>query len=369
MSARRTTCLILAMAAATFAGTVAGRSFRPKPQPTRTAEYSSRLLVEAGDLDLGAVTEADPVERSIRDRNAGPSPVGIASWRTSCDCVDVRPAQVTIPAGTSQVIALSLRLTRPPVELSPNHPVMIGDEIGPTRAFRIRLSPVMEGEGGDGPEWVLAGRVSVPAAFAPAEVDFLDDAGVGRPPAERVVLVRPTGRCEPIECEVDSPVVRATAAPARNRNGVWVVRFQVADATVPGPLRARATIYAVDPEAGRRVLGALPVLGVILADLHAFPANLLLPVGRTGEEVEGYVALRSSSGQSIAVEELTVDEGEVSVEKVPRPPTRDTHLYRVRVKLTGRGAVEARVVFRARLAGGNLTEVIVPVTAWTGGVE
>lgn len=79
----------------------------------QTPSASGPLELPAS-IDFGEVEAAARMRKSFTLRSRVASDVSIASWTTSCECLTVEPAALSVPAGGQQTVRLTLDLAHAP---------------------------------------------------------------------------------------------------------------------------------------------------------------------------------------------------------------------------------------------------------------
>lgn len=107
------------------------------------------LNIDPGDLSLGEVWETPAYRHKLTLINLTSKPIRIKDFVTSCDCTEIVPPSITIPADGSASVVAVLNLTH-------RLPYQVGLE---SHDISVRIDPVCENDYAPRPGWQVKGRV------------------------------------------------------------------------------------------------------------------------------------------------------------------------------------------------------------------
>ena len=120
---------------------------RRRELDSRSVNYP--LSVESGCLELGTVWEQPEFPWELPIRNDSQHDVSITGYVSSCACAKIEPQQLTIPAGCTRDIHLTIDLQSSLGE----------DDLSPERELRIRIAPKTANGRDLAGNWVMRGHV------------------------------------------------------------------------------------------------------------------------------------------------------------------------------------------------------------------
>ena len=102
-------------AIAVAAGVVTGRAIWAQPETTATTKPSAplpHLYIADDKLDLGEVWETNDAILTVPISNRTDKPIEILDFESSCDCGEISPRRLTVPANGSANVTVKMDLTR-----------------------------------------------------------------------------------------------------------------------------------------------------------------------------------------------------------------------------------------------------------------
>jgi hypothetical protein len=289
------------------------------------------LAVDGPYLNIGEVWEEKKFPWDLPVRNKTDHTIEIVRFRTSCNCVEITPQSLVLPAGDSANLHLTLDLTN----TSQNDIDLHG------QGFRVQVVPQLKGGLAAEAGWSLRGTVRRQFVVSPPFLDFQDSLHRGHPFQSRSLKVTCASNvtqlkaaCEPSLATID--VKRIGANPDKFDISVFP-----RDTLPGGPFSFAVKINAVSPD-GQAVPGTIDVRGTLLEDVYPLPNSIALgarPLGHTCEET---VILHSRSGNQFTVTGFESDPGDLHVAPLNNAPNAPPG-FKVSQRISKLGAQESRV--------------------------
>ncbi len=127
---------VAGIALAVLSGVMTAGAMRPKSQSDAKAEANLPALYIADDKqDLGNVWESCDAILTVPISNRTDKPIEILDFESSCDCGEISPRQLTVPANGTANVTVKMDLTR----RTPQHMGMV------RRKFGLTMVPVLNG--------------------------------------------------------------------------------------------------------------------------------------------------------------------------------------------------------------------------------
>jgi hypothetical protein len=264
--------------------------------PTKARRAVTALVVDGPCLWLGEVWEDPALVWTLPIRNTTNEDVVISGFATSCSCGRVEPSSLTVSAHGVAEVRLTLNL------------VTRAESEPPARDFTVTISPQVVKGPGPQPAWVLRGKVRRAFTIDPPLVDFGDTLVRDQPFAARAVSVICGLDVTELTASCDSPFIVSKVT----RNGSAPHRFTVhvqAGSDIPEgvfnhPVRLKGVTANKET-----VTGLVSVVGCVVEDVNLLPDVVAFGAAPSGSRLTETVALRSRSGQPIAIQ--GIDTGSV----------------------------------------------------------
>ncbi|MCI0700851.1 MAG: DUF1573 domain-containing protein [Planctomycetia bacterium] len=204
-------------------------------------------MIDPQYLDFGEVWETKEQVIRLPVRNTTTHAIHISEFQTGCDCQPVEPKSLTIPAGETRDICLTLEKENRP------------ERVGQLRQIRIEIRPVVNGK--PAATWTIHGTIRPLIQTNMPAMMFSDSNRVGQPPVSRTLNVKfhtPGSPSVKLVPEVAAVEVRPGASAIE-----WKVTVSPRTDRTAGPFRAVLTIANLSDNAPVASLD-LPVDGVLL---------------------------------------------------------------------------------------------------------
>ncbi len=326
-------------------------------QPTPIEEG---LYVDPKYLDFGEVWENPKFEWVLPIENKGASELAIAGFSSSCTCLAIQPAALTIPPLSTAEVRLTLDLSyRPQVASAPTKPPEGSGFRAPApgqarpaeqslREFRLRIAAATRRA--TSTAWDIRGRVRSAILVTPRHLTF--DLLEGVRFASQSVDVTAVIPLEDVVARVEPRLADVRVERNRWDKSHFVVEISPQASLPPGPFTFHVYIA---PARTSEQLPAIPVVveGSFREDLQVTPSPLLLGARPIGEIVRETIAVRSLSGKPFEVAHVTTPTKDTLVQRLDGPDP----VFRVEQHISGLGTQTSRVDFAVRTAAGNARSV------------
>jgi hypothetical protein len=345
-------CLILGSAAT---GIALGKFFRRGA----VGEPPSPSVISAERLRFGEVWEDSRFPWTITLRNGGAEDIRIEEFVTDCDCHDIDPKTLTIPAGGSGDVRLILDLSFSAKEEGGAKPRAFGASLkarlaGETQPDRSRM-------------WTISGDVRPAISISSANLD-LGRVSERMPPKplERVEIVA----LVPLE-RISASINSREFVVKVERDEKTPMRFTLCVAPSRSLVRGeKAVEISVTPfDKDGRKLGTrkLPLKATVSSDIQPTTSGVLFGVHDVGAQVTETIMLRSMTDRECtAVEKVACEGTALDAESIPSP-AKGVLAVAVRLRIPMAGAFAGKVRATVRCADGSLEETSFDVSAY--GIE
>ncbi len=319
--------------AAAVAGFVGGR------RTFVEAPANAGLTVDAARLDLGSVWARKDLVWKLPIHNPTEQLVRIVDLRSSCSCTAVAPRELTIPAGATQEVQLTLDVTPASGEASS----------APSNGFRVLVAPYVAGGSAQEVGWEIHGEILNPFACEPSSPLAIDELVFGASRNAATVKLHGHRDFERVEAECDPALgsVRINTAGGRDYDLI----YEPASELPLGPLEARLRVRASERSEQPPIEIEYVVHGNVLHPVEALPAGLTLgaqPVGETIEETVTLVPRGAGPLGAVAVE-LAPEGAQVDVSE----STPERVILNVHQRIAAEGARIEPIHLRVQTADGK----------------
>jgi hypothetical protein len=323
------------------------------PLPGRgNARAPERLVIPSSCLDFGEVWENKSFVWPVVVQNSGKENVEILDFASSCSCTAIEPRALTIPAGESREVRLTIDL-RPRKE---------ADLTAELRNFDVTLWPRIGDKGTKASRlaWTINGRVRSAIRLEQRIVDLGRHSEASQPLASQEVVVTSFVPLHGIIAKADSPDLQVSVAPksespAQFRVVVSPKTFEI------GAIKAEITLVPQQTEHQPLPGKTLTVVGRIVNDIEISPPSAAFGARPVGEVVEEMVSLRSLTGRQLEVTGTTVDAEGVTVEGAARGESSGPG-FLLRQRIAKKGEQTGRVTFAVCTVDAKEAQVVLEVS-------
>lgn len=302
-------------------------------------------------LDFGEVWEDAQFSMVLPITNHRGQDLEIKQFLKTCNCSQIEPPSLSIPAWQTREVRLILDLT-------PKKPEEFAASV---RDFEVGLSPEVPGET-HSVWWTIRGRVRSVMQSNMPKIDFGNISELSRSKPVQKATLTTRSSIQKVTASCSSPHFEVTVA-RRSSGNTNQFDLVVAMKEMAKRGEIRCSISAV-PELGdgeRLPPRRIEVLGRIVRDIEFSPPGVFFggcPVGTSKTET---VTLRSLTGQLFEVSVMRYEGDGLSVER--RGSARGGGFaFEVKQKADWSGEHSGKVIFRIARSGGKEEEIMVPVS-------
>jgi hypothetical protein len=271
------------------AGAVAwwiGSSLGPRPAA------NNGLVVDETDLDFGEAWEDRAFPWKFTVRNPTARDITVKKIWTSCSCAAAKPDSVTIPAGGTAVIHLTLDLRH---AFSDRTVPGAGEaSLLAKKGFRAEIIPDIENMPSHKP-WEVHGLVSKVVATSPSRLDFGDTFVRGQPFSRQKIKVQGNDAVANIEAKCSAQYCRLGVQRSPDGGNEWGIEVSLAPELPVGPFSFQLTILPYDTAGRGMPAYVASVKGVVKDILSPIPAVLLLGAKPLGSRAKGRIVLQQNT--------------------------------------------------------------------------
>lgn len=312
------------------------------------------MVVPEDRLHFGEVWEDKKFVWELPIENRQEHEVTVKDFVTTCTCTTVEPRSLTIPAGESRALHLTLDLTAERSKLPESE----------WRDFEVWVRPVLDKsnqrQAGED-VWKVRGRVRTAIRFEQTVLDFGRHSEAAQPLSPQKVLVTSFVPLQSLTAFANSDKVRVQvvsdpAAPGRQ------YELTVSVLELPtGPIQYQIDVFPRLGD-GTSVVGkSLPVSGRIVSDIQASPSEATFGARSVGETAEELLTLQSLTNRRFEVTSVKAEGDGLAVERLP-VESGGSPTFRVKQSIAKAGEQHGRVVFGVRTAEGKDSEFVVSVS-------
>lgn len=335
-------------------GILAARRYHPNQIPSSPdQDRGARLHISPVSLHFGPVWESSSFQWVLPIENQGEKDVEIEELIASCGCTNVEPRSFVVPTHQSRDARLTIDLTQ-------NRQSTAEPTDG--RPFEVKIRPKLREEmaSGRGDRWVLRGTVRPLLRLQPATVAVGDVSELNQTVVARTVRVSSVMPLKSLKITHNSPLLLSEVKRIPGDGE----RYELTVAVPPNPQFGQIeqdVILAAELDAGETVTRAVRVRGRVVKDCQSSPPEITLGAQLVGEMSEESLSLYSLTRRPLDVLETKVQGDGLSLDDMPvLRPSGVT--VRVRQRILKPGAQVGKIVFSVRAGGGDMDEVIVPVS-------
>jgi hypothetical protein len=303
-------------------------------------------------LDFGEVWEDTNFSMVLPITNHRGQDIEIKQFVKSCNCSQIEPPSLTIPAWETREIRLLLDLTaKKPAEFA-----------APVRDFEVSLSPEIPGEKRS-IWWKIQGRVrSVMQSDLP-QIDFGNVSESSQSlPVKRTTLTTRDLVQNLAASSSSSQFAVTVEKRSSGKSNQFDLVVALKDAKKRGALACSVTVIPELSDGSRLPPRQLEVRGRIVSDIEASPAGVLFNACRVGTSKTETVTLRSLTGQAFTVTDMKCEGNGLSVQRRGSASKGGGLAFEVTQKAESNGEHNGKVIFRISRSGGKDEEVVVPVS-------
>lgn len=313
---------------------LAARNAKQSP----SMEVVDGLAVATADLDLGEVWEEKGIAWRLPIHNQTTQRIEIHDIQQSCGCTDIKPRRLSIAAGETATIDLTLDLTHR----------TYSDSGQSRRPFSVALHPVLNPKSQPRLSWKLQGTIVSRVTLDKLAIDFGERPIHGGTPVTLKVMATVHVPCQRLEAAVKPEAAAVTVIPQQDEPTEFEIILAANPDLPPGKFQAEVQIFTVSPN-GEKALGVtLPISGIMQPEVRLLPSRLLLEAKPVGQMTEAIVTLQAAPDAKVVVDHIEIDSPDLRVEPVAVEGIPAGRAFRVRQKATKEGEQISEVRFVIR---------------------
>lgn len=270
------------------------------------------IVVESKYLHLGTVWEDPDFEWKIPLENRSQKTVIIERFTTSCNCLQVEPKSLEIPAGQQREVTLKLNLTF----------VSTRNRDPSTADFTVKLFPHFADSSVPTAGWSVRGRMQRAISLNPRQIRIYGNKLVqGQPFPSITVQGTSITPLQAIQARSPSSGADLNVVLSNTEKKTFELHVTPPETLSPGPFRFDVILEATSATGKPIPPVKIPVEGMVLADVQAVPTTLALGTRPLGEMVSQTVLLRSVGNHPFEVEGISATSESTTVEFLEIPGT------------------------------------------------
>lgn len=333
-------------------------AFRPgwgtvPPVPGREVGIEG-LFIPPDRLDFGRVWESSEFSWVLPVENCQQRDVLIDEFITSCTCTNVEPRSVLVPSGQTREVRLALDLTQGP----PSTPAAHSEH-----AFEVAIGPkVRDGKSpAAGDRWVVRGTVRPLLHLERPAVHFGDLSELTPTVSSRHTRVTSVIPLKSLMVTSDPLLLPAVVQRVPGDGEQFELTVSVPPPPRPGPIQ-HDIVLAAGLDTGEVVKKTVRVTGRVVKDCQCSPPEAALGARLVGETAEESLTLYSLTQRPLELVGTAVEGDGLSVEAASVVGVGGVTV-RLRQRILKLGEQTGKASFRVRAGGGDVAEVVVPVSS------
>lgn len=319
----------------------------------RNSPQAAGLIVPQDALKLGDVWAQKEFQWRLPLNNPTGRDIEVLHLRAGCNCTEITPRHLVVPAGGRGEVQLTLDLTE----------VAQSDRTsGAPRRFEVDLRARTRG-GGPGPRtWTLRGRVRTPFAVTPSPVRFPQPVVAGDEFRSRTAEVEPIVPLKAVRAEVESQNMHIEVSSKPDNAGRYTLRIRPSADLPVGHFRMSVRLRGMTAAGKTLPPYSVPVEGEVLADIHALPSAVDLSGLQRDERFEEILTVQSRRGSLFEVQDIRGD-GPVQVRPLSGGLS-DRHALQITGEFATAGRHSVPLEIEIRRHSGPAKALRVPVSAY-----
>jgi hypothetical protein len=296
---------------------------------------------------MGTIWEDEQFAWTVPIENHEATPIEVASFGTSCNCLSVEPSSFVLAPGERRELRMRINLTS---QVKDTGEVAVG------LWARLKKDNREPGES-LGPEWMIVGQVRRVLKFNRRLFYVGQHSELAQPLPVQTIPLEVLVPLQSLSAECD--LAGFTTKVEAVKEGKALLELRSVTPRPLGPFEGSISLNPVLKGAQHLPVQRLHFEGRIVPDVEAVPPEVLVGGRALGETIEDVVLLRSLTGR-----ELVNVRAEAEGEGLAIEALEGSHRLRIRQKVMATGSCTNRIRVYAQ-ASGQKVETIVPVT-YTG---
>jgi hypothetical protein len=341
----RTKRLSLFCALAICLGAALGWGLRPSF--LRQGNQVAKLWIPPDGLNMGTIWEDDQFTWTVPIENHEATPVEVASFSTTCNCLSVEPIAFVLAPGERRELRMRINLTS---QVKDTGEVAVG------LWAQVKKEDREPGES-LGPEWRIIGQVRRVLKFNRRLYYVGQHSELAQPLPAQTIPIEVLVPLESLSAECD--LAGFTAKVECPQEGKTELRLTSVTSRGLGAFEGTVCLHPVLKGGERLPIQRLEFEGKIVPDLAAMPPAVQVGGRVLGDTIEDVVMLRSLTGRDLLSVRAKAEGQGLAVD-----PLEDNLRFRIRQEVICTGSTMNRVHFYAKVAGHDV-QCILPVN-YTG---
>lgn len=246
------------------------------------------LEINPEGTQFGEAWAYEELDWSVSLRNPSRRTVKVFDLRASCGCASISPRRFSLNPGEEQTVGLVLRFPHPR-----------NDDSKCRQPFNFTLTAIHEPNSAPPQRWSISGTVRRPLEFKPPQIDFMEDLTVGSLAQPRRIAVSCLEPVTALEAVSESDAFRVDVHQVHGKPAEFLLDVTPLGTLPLGAFRTEVVIRPQLERGGLRPAIRVPVFGVVVPDVEATPAELLLGPLAVGKPEHRVVRIQSRSGRPI----------------------------------------------------------------------
>lgn len=316
------------------------------------APLGPTLRIADGRDNFGEVWENSEFEYVVPIENRGSEAVTISHFSSSCNCSRIEPTQLTISAGESRDLKLTLDLTAR---------TALGERFDkPVRDFQISIEPRTDPAATQPVRFALQGRVKVAVHLANPVLHLGHHSELAQPIVVRKFGLRVSSFVKDLTVRSTSPSLKVIVQSLPSRPYQYELVASTADLLRRGFHSFEVQIFP--RSASGEVLGAkrVPLHLRIERDIQVIPLAIVFGAREVGATTEESLTIQSLTKQNFQIIALETKGEGLSAEQLK--VNDGVTICQLKQSILKMGEQQGEVVLRIRDQAGQEEDVSVKVT-------
>lgn len=315
--------------------------------PDRLARLVPEVSVDEMKLDFGEAWVTDRFSWTIPVQNSGKADVEIANISAGCGCTQIEAKSLLIPAGQSRDLVARIDLRKA---------IRAGD--GEASPFDVNITAHLSSSGTP-IQWKLHGIVKRRATIEPAALHFGTRSRLAPQFESKTISMTFHQAVSNLRVEAVDPVVSVEVVDFDESSRRATLRV-TPQAKSEGAFHTQVVVSGETGGNAMKAIVELPVSGAIGNDVVASPAAILYGIVEPGTRCEATISLRSQTGRSYSIDEITKSSESVDVTH-EMPEASNGSVVLIQEVAEAVGFHLSTITFHVRCDDGLLEQIEVPV--------
>lgn len=262
--------------------------YRSSPAARARASF---LYVEPKALDIGEVILTSSHEISFPIENRLDSQVHILGFRRSCNCTEIQPASLTIPAHGKAEVHVTIDIA----------PQSEGDFAKEWRAVQVDISPTLDGKLPLAPNWRITGTVRATYALRTTTLALKQPLVRGLPPETTQISFKCHSRLKSLFARCDQNLAKVALTKFSKESQYYTLNVTPHTNLTAGPIAFAITLVGRDERGQEIPPVTISARGTVLHDVKFLPAQVAFAAQQLGTECTETLTVASRSGKPVRI--------------------------------------------------------------------